>query len=323
MASFPNRCQHIKVNGTLCGCPALRRNKLCYFHKRHHDERIQLNADRARRRPATLDLPVLEDANSIQVSLMQIMRALVAGQIDGKIAGLLLYALQTASVNLRNTSFEPYMQTIVLDPRTVGEIPLNSDIWKDSDFATDEDDRAAALAAARRKAEKKAELDRWAEAEANRITQDGIRKREAAHKAAVAFRAAQDVRDAAAAARQDAVLAEVNEAARQDAAAAARARTLRANPHPSSASRGTESADAPAATQDQLRSPAVTPAGHAVLPSSPATPPAPSPGKRPPAHVNDVNMDEVRKKVREQIRKELPSLAAAIRQQNKNGGSSA
>src|SRR6266850_979159 len=98
MATFPNRCQHIKVNGTQCGCPALRRNQLCYFHKRHHDERVQLNLDRmrddrqkdtrlkdgrtkegrtkegrtkaARRRPVTIDLPVLEDANSIQVSLM-------------------------------------------------------------------------------------------------------------------------------------------------------------------------------------------------------------------------------------------------------------
>src|SRR6476660_6849479 len=27
MSSYPNRCQHIKVNGTQCGSPALRRNK--------------------------------------------------------------------------------------------------------------------------------------------------------------------------------------------------------------------------------------------------------------------------------------------------------
>jgi hypothetical protein len=83
MPSYPNRCQHIKVNGTQCGSPALRRNRFCYFHKRHHDERIELNADRqkngrARRCSIAIDLPVFEDANSIQVSLMQITRLLIA-----------------------------------------------------------------------------------------------------------------------------------------------------------------------------------------------------------------------------------------------------
>ena len=110
MPNFPNRCQHLKVNGTQCGSPALRRNRFCYFHKLHHEERIELNTDRARRnRRVTIDLPVLEDANSIQVSLMQIMRLIVAGQIEGKTAGLLLYALQTASFNLQRTNFAPYM----------------------------------------------------------------------------------------------------------------------------------------------------------------------------------------------------------------------
>ena len=56
---------------------------------------------RARKARAALDLPVLEDANSIQVALMQVMRLLVSAQIDHKTASLLLYALQTASSNLR------------------------------------------------------------------------------------------------------------------------------------------------------------------------------------------------------------------------------
>ena len=47
MAEYPNRCQHIKVNGVQCGSPALRRNRFCFFHKRFHDERIRLSADRA------------------------------------------------------------------------------------------------------------------------------------------------------------------------------------------------------------------------------------------------------------------------------------
>src|SRR5260370_24738369 len=177
MLSFPNRCQHIKV-GTQCGCPALRRNKLCYFHKRHHDERIQLNLDRvkddrARLRPATLELPVLEDANSIQVSLMHIMRLVAAVRIELKAAGLLLYALQTASANLSRTSFEPHMHNVVLHPRAADQTPLGAYIWEDSDFRSIDDDendeaeRAAALEEAQRKARKKEELQRWAEPEGN------------------------------------------------------------------------------------------------------------------------------------------------------------
>src|SRR5271169_3249232 len=160
MPNFPNRCQHLKVNGTQCGSPALRRNRFCYFHKLHHEESIELNLDRlksARRsRHVTIDLPVLEDANSIQVSLMQIMRLIVAGQIDGKTAGLLLYALQTASSNLPRVRFEPLMNDVVLDPKTVRETPLSGHIWEEEDFRSDEDDevtmRAEALDEARQRA---------------------------------------------------------------------------------------------------------------------------------------------------------------------------
>ena len=143
MPSFPNRCQHIKVNGTQCGCPALRRNQLCYFHKRHHDERVQLNLDRlkaARRRPTTIDLPVLEDANSIQVSLMQIMRLILTGEIDAKIAGLLLYALQTASSNLARTTFEPNRHNVILNPAAAHETLLGESIWEDEDFEEEDDE---------------------------------------------------------------------------------------------------------------------------------------------------------------------------------------
>ena len=38
-----------------------------------------------------LQLPTLEDGNSIQMALMQVMEALLRDQIDTKLAGLLLY----------------------------------------------------------------------------------------------------------------------------------------------------------------------------------------------------------------------------------------
>jgi hypothetical protein len=152
VSEFPSRCQHIKVNGTQCGSPALRRNRFCFFHKRFQTERLSLHKSevhqaRARRRAAIFDLPVLEDANSIQVSLMQIMRLLALGHLDPKIAGLLLYALQTASVNLRRTNFEPSMHNVVLDPKAVGDVPLGAHAWDDEDFEDEEDEEAEREAA--------------------------------------------------------------------------------------------------------------------------------------------------------------------------------
>lgn len=141
MHHYPNRCQHLKTNGTQCGSPALRRNRFCYFHKRYQDERIRLNLDRRRRGTATFFLPVLEDANSIQMSLMQIMRLLLTGQIEHKTASLLLYALQTASVNLRQTNFKPFVHEVILDPRDAAQSPLDeTHLWDDEDFEEQEEE---------------------------------------------------------------------------------------------------------------------------------------------------------------------------------------
>jgi hypothetical protein len=155
MSLYPNsipRCEHVKINGTQCGSPALKRNHFCYFHKRWQETRIVLNANRARRSRAALDLPVLEDANSIQVSLMQVMRLILSGQMDTKTAGLLLYALQTASSNLSRINFEPTVKTrVVIDPKTVDQTPLGEDPWRREDFEEEQDDQeeAAEPAAAR------------------------------------------------------------------------------------------------------------------------------------------------------------------------------
>jgi hypothetical protein len=142
MSSYPNsipRCEHLKINGTQCGSPALKRNHFCFFHKRWYETLIVLNANRARRGRVALDLPVLEDANSVQVSLMQVMRLILNGQLDTKTVGLLLYALQTASSNLSRIDFEPAVKTrVVIDPRTVDQTPLGEDPWRREDFEEEE-----------------------------------------------------------------------------------------------------------------------------------------------------------------------------------------
>src|SRR5438552_130444 len=79
-------------------------------------------------------LPVLEDADSIQITLGQIMRMIVCRQVDTKSAGLLLYALQIASANLRRTRFEPYHKDVTVDLFRVPERIIGDEAWSPSDF---------------------------------------------------------------------------------------------------------------------------------------------------------------------------------------------
>ncbi len=134
------RCQHVKVNGVQCGSPALKNRKLCHFHQRWQQGRIQLNANQARRSRYSLDLPILEDANSIQVALMQGMRLLLTNQVDHRTAALLFYALQTASSNLSRTTFEPRPQQVVIDPSSISDTSLGDDAWYKEEFTSGEDE---------------------------------------------------------------------------------------------------------------------------------------------------------------------------------------
>jgi hypothetical protein len=132
------RCQHVKTNGTQCGSPALRNRRQCFFHDRIRRERAKIAADRSAQR--IFDLPLLEDANSIQVAIMKVIQMLGSGRMDTKTAGLILYALQTASINLRYAEFEADDVTdVVIDRDTVGATCIGGQQWFEEDFETDEE----------------------------------------------------------------------------------------------------------------------------------------------------------------------------------------
>ncbi len=132
------RCQHIKMNGTQCGSPALRSRRLCFFHDRIQRERTKIAKDTTAER--RFDLPLLEDANSVQVALMKVMQMLGSGRMDHRTAGLMLYALQTASVNLRNAEFEASKAThVVIDRDDVHRTSIGGPQWFAQDF-DDEDE---------------------------------------------------------------------------------------------------------------------------------------------------------------------------------------
>ncbi len=100
-------CEHIKSNGEFCGSPALRGRAYCYFHLTWVGRRLRTQKQVMKMECPPPELPALEDANSIQLALMQVMDALIHGRISTKISGQLLYGLQIASSNLwQGANFE-------------------------------------------------------------------------------------------------------------------------------------------------------------------------------------------------------------------------
>src|ERR1700674_2439813 len=130
MSLYPvtvKRCQHIKVNGTQCGSPALRDSTHCYYHIRYHWPELEALPNNHQ---LHTPLPTLEDANSIQVALAKVIERLILLEIDHKTAALMLYALQTASMNLKRTSLEPALPTqVVIDRESVANRPLGASAW--------------------------------------------------------------------------------------------------------------------------------------------------------------------------------------------------
>ena len=91
-------CRHIKTSGGKCGSPAMRDKPYCYFHSK-----IKERAARAANPyPLALAIPALEDRGAIQLAIREIVTALADHRTDTKRAGVLLYALQIASSNIKD-----------------------------------------------------------------------------------------------------------------------------------------------------------------------------------------------------------------------------
>jgi hypothetical protein len=100
-------CTHIKVNGIPCGSLALRGEAFCYFHQRLI--RGVPTPPESRLHP----MAFLEDAESIQASLMETINALVRNTIDFRRAQLILRALHIAAKNAPRASFELWQHKMV------------------------------------------------------------------------------------------------------------------------------------------------------------------------------------------------------------------
>ena len=92
-------CTHIKVTGVRCGSPALTGESFCYFHQNVH--RGVRKPPQARLHPIAL----IEDEESIQAALMEVINALMRNTIDLKRATLILRALHIAVKNAARVKF--------------------------------------------------------------------------------------------------------------------------------------------------------------------------------------------------------------------------
>src|SRR5450755_1112411 len=125
------RCQHIKVDGVQCGSPALRGERRCYFHERW--QRVDQGTTRLHSALRSGILPALEDANSIQLALAEVMRLAIMGHIEHRVFSLLLSALRIAAANVKHLSLTPKPTHIVIDPESVENRPLGATAWSEAE----------------------------------------------------------------------------------------------------------------------------------------------------------------------------------------------
>ncbi len=104
-------CTHIKVNGVRCGSPSLRGEVFCYFHQR------MIRGVRTPGKSRLHPIAILEDEEGIQVSLMEIINALVRNTIDLRRAQLILRALHIAVRNSPRVHFD------IHDDEVIREVP--------------------------------------------------------------------------------------------------------------------------------------------------------------------------------------------------------
>ena len=109
------QCRHIFTAGRRCQSPSLRGQDLCYFHQTTRPDRRPPQHTH----PEAFTLPMPEDRAAIQLALGQVIARIAAGTLNARRAGLLLYALQIASLNLpKATESDPETQVeeVIEDP---------------------------------------------------------------------------------------------------------------------------------------------------------------------------------------------------------------
>jgi len=116
------QCRHIFNNGHRCGAVCLRNEDFCYYH---HSTRGRASRVRDQSNDqSTFELPLPEDRSAIQTSIGLVLQRIASGELDPRRAGLLLYGLQIASLNLPKEHHDPDRIT----PPPVDEVILHPEL---------------------------------------------------------------------------------------------------------------------------------------------------------------------------------------------------
>jgi len=128
-------CRHIMISGEQCHGYALRGEDLCYFHNRQRRA--------AQTHPGgtnSIEIPLLEDRCAIQVTIVQVLRAIADKTIDRKDASLLLYGLQLSLQSVDRSSFAIPLGTVEDLARASDGEELAVDPGDDEDEDDDDED---------------------------------------------------------------------------------------------------------------------------------------------------------------------------------------
>jgi hypothetical protein len=127
------QCRHIFIDGRRCGSPCLRQEEFCYYH---HTTRKPIAGPRRRSRRSAFQLPLPEDRSAIQSSIGEVLQRIASNDIDPRRAGLLLYGLQIASLNLaqsrtatKASAERETVEEISIDP-TLGILAPRAEVSK-------------------------------------------------------------------------------------------------------------------------------------------------------------------------------------------------
>ena len=100
---MPKQCRQLRANGVQCRAHRVWKEDYCFFHLHHRTPNGM--AKRSEEPPPPppengIEIPLLEDAASIQIALTRVLTSLAAGKITPAEARAYMYGLRLARLNL-------------------------------------------------------------------------------------------------------------------------------------------------------------------------------------------------------------------------------
>jgi len=100
---MPKQCRQLRANGVQCRAHRVWKEDYCFFHLHHRTPNGMAKRSEEPAPPPPengIEIPLLEDAASIQIALTRVLTALATGKITPAEANAYIYGLRLARLNL-------------------------------------------------------------------------------------------------------------------------------------------------------------------------------------------------------------------------------